>query len=137
MAKSPHWAWPLFVLLVGSVAEVCGQQDGDRPEPFVPARSESRHELKHREARKLYAEALICQREDRVVEAMRLYEKAVQLDPESPILHRALVPIYLALGKVDDGLAECKKTLALDPGDHATWCLYARQLREMGEAKEA
>src|SRR5262249_11489215 len=52
-------------------------------------------------------------------------------------LQRAMVPIYLALGRADDALTACRKTLELDPGDHETWFVLARQLREQGQVKES
>src|SRR5262249_23981066 len=52
-------------------------------------------------------------------------------------LQRALIPIYLALGRADNAVAACRKALELNPGDHETWFVLARQLREQGDVKEA
>jgi tetratricopeptide (TPR) repeat protein len=140
MAMSIRWAIALIFVfvLVGSSEVVRAQQDlGDRPGTLVPLRPESRRDLDRREARKLYAQALLCQREDRLIEALTFYEKARQLDPKAPAIHQALVPLYLALGRVDDSLASCKRTLELDPGDHETWFVYGRQLKDQGQTQES
>src|SRR5262249_26852379 len=59
------------------------------------------------------------------------------LDPQAASIYKALVPLYVALGRTDDALAACQKTFDLDPGDYETWTLYARQLRNLGRSKEA
>jgi tetratricopeptide (TPR) repeat protein len=90
-----------------------------------------------REARALYGLALVRIRRDCLVEGMHLLEEAIDLDPEAAPLHKALIPIYLALGRVDEALAACRKTLDLDPGDADTWSLYGRQLKNRGKLTEA
>jgi tetratricopeptide (TPR) repeat protein len=138
MAKSTRWALTLSIVLTAAAADLRAQQTmGDRPGPLVPLHPESKADLDRREARKLYAQALLCQRDDRIVEALRHYEEALRLDPKAPALQRALIPIYLALGRADNAVAACRKALDLDPGDHETWFVLARQLREQGQVKEA
>ena len=127
MATSTRWGLTLAILL-GALTELRAQQDLQPPLPFVPRRAESRAELDRREARTLYAQGLLSQREDRLLEAMRRFEQARALDPKATPIHRALVPIYLALGRHEDALAACRKVLELDPGDHETWYMYAREL---------
>src|SRR5439155_2408017 len=85
--------------------------------PFAPLRPQTRQELARREARKLYGLGLLRQHEDRLVEATRTFEEALQLDPEAISVHKALIPLYVALGRMDDVLAACQKALDLDPGD--------------------
>jgi tetratricopeptide (TPR) repeat protein len=109
----------------------------DQPSPLVPVRPFTREEVRQREARELYGLGLLRQREDRLVEATRIFEEALQLDPQAAPLYKALIPLYLALGRTDDAFALFRKTLDLDPGDHATWALYARQLKSQGRPKEA
>ena len=73
------------VLLAVSAAELRAQQPvpADPPTPLVPARPQTRQELDRREAQKLYGLALLQQREDRIIEAVRTLEDAVKLDPEA------------------------------------------------------
>jgi tetratricopeptide (TPR) repeat protein len=109
----------------------------DRPTLLVPARGLTRHEKDRREARKLFGLAMLRQRQDQLLEATRALEEAVRLDPDAAVLHRALVPLYLALSRTEDALAACTRTLELDPGDYETWYLKAQQLRAQGQAREA
>lgn len=109
----------------------------DRPGDFVPVRAATRAELDRREAQKLYALGLLRQRQDRLLDALRNLEEAARLHPEAAPPHKALIPLYLALGRSDDALAACKSALERDPGDHETWYIYARELREVGRLQEA
>ena len=104
---------------------------------FVPLHPLTKADLDRREARKLYALGLLRQRQDRLLDALHLLEDARQFDPTAAPVHKALVPLYLALGRHDDALDACRKALEGDPDDYDTWYLYARQLREQGRPKEA
>ncbi len=109
----------------------------DRPEPFTPARPETREELNRREAVKLYALGALHEHENRLLAAVRAYEEATRLDPEAASAYKALVPLYLGLDRLDAALTACKKALDLDPGDYETWHLYGRQLRIHDRPQEA
>jgi tetratricopeptide (TPR) repeat protein len=138
MAKSTRCLLTLAILAAMFTAHLRAQQDiGDPPQPLVPQQPLTKHQLDTREARRLFAKGLVCQREDRLLEALRLFEKARQLDPNATSIHRALIPLYLALGRPDDSLAACRRAVELDPADHETWYVYARQLQEQGQAAEA
>jgi tetratricopeptide (TPR) repeat protein len=138
MAMWMRWSSLLSILLLSGVAELRGQQYfGDKPQPLAPLRAESRRELQRREARKLFAQGLLCQRDDRLVEALTHFEEAIRLDPRAPALHRALIPLYLALQRMEEALTASRKVIELDPGDFETWFAYARQLKELGRSKEA
>src|SRR5262249_11377856 len=109
----------------------------DRPGPYVPLQPSTREDLDERQALHLYTLGLLCQREDRLLEATRAFEQAAKLTPGAAAIHRALIPLYLA---VDDGaaaLAATRKVLELDPEDYDTWHTCARQLRAQGNLKEA
>jgi len=138
MVKSVCLGLTVSVMLAALPAELDAQQPipTDQPGKFVPLRPETRADLDRREARKLYALGLLRQRQDRLLDALRNLEDAGQLDPETAAIPKALIPLYLALGRTDDALAACQTTLDRDPGDHEIWYLYGRQLRELGRAKE-
>jgi tetratricopeptide (TPR) repeat protein len=95
-----------------------------------------RQELDRREALKLYGLGLLCEKDNRLLEAARLFESALQLDPTAAPLHKALVPLYVALERHRDALASCRKALAADPGDFETWYLCSRLCKEQGQLKE-
>jgi tetratricopeptide (TPR) repeat protein len=109
----------------------------DRPTEHIPLRPETRADLDRREARTLYALGLLRQRQDRLLDALHYLEDAAQLDVESAAIPKALIPLYLALGRPDDALAACRTTLDRDPADCEIWYLYGRQLRDLGRPQEA
>jgi tetratricopeptide (TPR) repeat protein len=132
-------AWLVgFVLLPLAASELRAQiVIGDRPTPAAPLRPRTREEMDHREAQQLFALGLLQERDSRLLEAVTTFEKARRLDPDSAVLHKALVPLYLALDRNDDALNACRRALDLAPGDYETWFLYARQLKVLGRAPEA
>jgi tetratricopeptide (TPR) repeat protein len=48
-------------------------------------------------------------------EAVRLFKRALALDPDNPVSHYYLGWIYKMQGKTDEGIAEFKKTIAIYP----------------------
>jgi tetratricopeptide (TPR) repeat protein len=129
MSRSPHPWLALGALLAAAAAAAADQPAAVRP----PTRAE----VNHREAERLYAQALLQERESRLVDALETLEKAVRLDPDSAHLHRALVPLYLAVDRPDEALRTCRKALDLEPGDFETWFLYARQLKIENQTQDA
>lgn len=109
----------------------------DRPTPVAPVTPFTRQELDQREAEKLFGRAVLHERENRLVEALHTYEEALRFDPDAAPVHRALVPLYLALDRGDDALAACRRVLELEPTDVETGFLYARQLRAREKSAEA
>ncbi len=104
----------------------------DKPAPFEPKSPAPQDDLDRKEALCVYAEGLLHERNTRIFEAVRAFERTVALDPTAAEPLRSLVPLYNALDRKDDALAACRKVLDLDPTDHETWYIYARQLR-LGE----
>jgi tetratricopeptide (TPR) repeat protein len=113
------------------------QPGDDRPTLHKPLKPVSRQELDHLEALQLYGAGLLQERGNRLLEAIHTFQEALRLDPDAAPLHRALVPLYLAVDRSDDALAECRKVLDLTPDDFDTGYLYARQLRGLDRPKEA
>jgi tetratricopeptide (TPR) repeat protein len=128
-----------LVFLAGSDVSA-GQQpeigDGLPPE-LKSLHPPSEQETNRREAQKLYGLGLLRLHADRLVDALRLFEQALALDGQSALLHKIVIPLYVALGRTEDALAACKETLTIDPEDHETWAMYARALKGQGREKEA
>jgi tetratricopeptide (TPR) repeat protein len=138
MPQSARLGVALVALLTAAALAVRAQAPvGDRPQPFTPARPETREELNRCEALKQYGLGALYERDNRLLAAVRAYEEAARLDPDAAPPLKALVPLYLGLDRLDDALAACKKVVDLDPGDYETWHLYARQLRVHDRPKEA
>jgi tetratricopeptide (TPR) repeat protein len=111
--------------------------DADPPTRHAPSKPTTRQELDHLEAVKLYGRGVALEHQNRLIEATRTFEEARRLDPDSAAIHRALVPLYFALDRLDDALACCQRVLELDPDDYEIGYRYARQLRLLGRRKEA
>jgi tetratricopeptide (TPR) repeat protein len=125
------------VLLAAGLLPAQTAPDGDPPARHVATKPLSRQELDRREALRLYGLGLCHERRNRLLEAVRTLEEARRLDPEAAPIHKALVPLYLALDRVEDALAACRRALELSPDDHETGFVYARQLRGLDRRAEA
>ncbi len=125
-------------LLVGlSSLNAQAPPDVDPPARHIPIKPATRQQLDRLEAVKLYGLGAIQERQNRLIEAMHTYEEARRLDPESAAIPRTLIPLYVALDRLDDALAGCRRVLELEPDDYETGYRYARQLRSLGKTKDA
>ena len=82
-------------------------------EPLVTDQFESGQELARREALRLYGVGILQERASKLIEAVKSLEAARRLDPESAAVHKALVPIYLALDRMDDALAKAARRVGV------------------------
>lgn len=121
-----------LLLLTG--AAVRGQDE--RPSLFVPAQPPTKKEQARREALYRYAYGLICEREDRLMEALQAFQQAAELDPKAAEPVRAQVPLLLLLDRPRDALACIKTVLKLYPEDHPSWFLAGRLHKGLGEVEE-
>jgi tetratricopeptide (TPR) repeat protein len=119
-------------------------QVGDRPEVVKPDRPQTREELQRRqaaellrEAQALYGAGLLQGRSDRLLDALAALEKVIQLDPDAVEPRRALIPIYLAVGREAEALDTCAEVLDRDPADYETAYHRFKILRQAGKPKEA
>ena len=107
---------------------------GDRPAIVETTRTPKERDA--RESLHLYAYGLLCERENRLLEALEAFEAAAKLEPNAPMSHRAQVPMLILLERPRDALTAVKRVLELDPVDHEAWFLAARLHRSLGEMKE-
>ncbi len=131
-------AWVALGVFAGAAASLLAQAPlDDPPKPARPLTPQTRAELDRREALKLYALGLSLERDNLLLEAARTYERALDLDPDSTAIRKALAPLYLALDRGDDALDVCREVVERDPGDYDTWYLLARQYRVLGKNRDA
>ncbi|MBV9123040.1 MAG: tetratricopeptide repeat protein [Planctomycetes bacterium] len=109
----------------------------DKPEPLDSTATLTPQEREHHQALLLYAQGLVLEHNNQLLEAVRTLEKALELDPRSVALYRALIPLYLTLERHEEALEACRKSLELDSKDYEIWYLYACQLRDRGQPREA
>ncbi len=137
MSLTPRWALIGLVLVLAGSLLAQAPSDREKVGPLVLKKPISRAELDRREAQRLYAQGLLDERKNRLVEAARALEAAARLDPETAAIPRALAPLYLALDRGDDAITACRRTLALDRDDYLTGYLLARHFRGLDRDKEA
>src|SRR5262249_3973600 len=124
MPISTRLCLSLALALTASLAQLHAQDPTEKLPPLYEARRQpTKQEQDHKAALALYGRGLLCERNDRFLEAARILEEAAKLDPLAVPLHKALVPLYLALDRMEEALASCRKILELDPADHETWFL--------------
>lgn len=107
------------------------------PPKTLPPLKPTGRQLDRLEALKLYGLAATYEQANELLTALRTYEKAQRLDPDAAAIPRALVPLYLAIERQEEALAASRRVLELEPGDHATWLSYARQLHNLDRDREA
>jgi tetratricopeptide (TPR) repeat protein len=136
MSRLILFSVPTYLLL--ALAPLPAQTtDADPPARQAPLKPTTRQQLDHLEALKLYGVGVVLEHKNRLLEATRTFEEALRLDPDSVAIHRALIPLYFALDRLDDALNCCRRVLELEPDDCETGYRYARQLRVLGRNKEA
>jgi tetratricopeptide (TPR) repeat protein len=126
-----------LTLLVAGVAWGQGPKLDDPPKVFVPKKPPTQQELDRRESLHQFIEGLLCEREDRLLEALKAYQEAARLDPQAAGVFKAQVPILLGLERGPDAVEACRKVVELDPDDFDTWALLARLHKAMARYPEA
>jgi tetratricopeptide (TPR) repeat protein len=90
-----------------------------------------------REAKTLYAIAVIRQRHEKLLQAITALENAAALDSESLELRRALVPLYGMVGREDEAMKLCREVLDGNPHDGEIAFQFAKLLKADGRPAEA
>jgi len=128
------------LVVTASLAQV---QIDERPK-FLEPKPLSKDDLKKQEAQQLVRQAkalfgvgVIRQRQDKLLEAATALEKAAALDPTSTEIQKALVPIYVAIGREENAISLCRGILDQDPHDVEIAFQFARLLRADGRPAEA
>ncbi|MCS6976275.1 MAG: tetratricopeptide repeat protein [Gemmatales bacterium] len=91
----------------------------------------------HFKALKLFVKARILEQENRLVEAIRLYEDALKHDPDAVPLYKALIPLCFALDRDSQALDYCRMVLEKEPDNLALAYRYASELNDRGRSDEA
>jgi tetratricopeptide (TPR) repeat protein len=129
--------WLAVIVLALGASPSFAQFAEDRPQPYVPKRPPTQKEHDQRASLHQYVLGLLCQREDRLLEALKAFEAAARLDPQAPAVFKSQVPLLLALERGADAAAVCRRALTLDPEDYETWFLAGRIHKSLGQFAEA
>lgn len=81
----------------------------------VPASSSSISESDKAEAEKLKGQGNTLLREEKYLEAMECYTKAIALNPTNPVYYSNRAATYSQLNRHNETIQDCKKALKLDP----------------------
>jgi tetratricopeptide (TPR) repeat protein len=109
----------------------------ERPAPNVPLRPWTQKDLDRQAALKLYALGVLCERDERLIEALGHYEESLKLDPDALPVMKALLLLYIAVDRQDESLALARTVLKEDADDYQTSYVAARLLRSRSQLKEA
>jgi tetratricopeptide (TPR) repeat protein len=118
-------------------------QIDDRPKPLDsgPLTKEELNRRKAdgllRDARAQYGLGILRQRHDKLIEAATSLEKALALDPDSLEVRRALVPVFVSIGREEEARTLCREVLDREPTDAETAFQFARLLKADGRPAEA
>ncbi len=94
-------------------------------------------EAKHYRALDLFLRGQLLESDSRILDAVRLYEEALKVDPHAVALYRALIPLCFGLDRQNQALEYCRKALELDPHDAEVLWRYGCELGELGRREEA
>lgn len=109
----------------------------DRPQLYVPKQPPAAKDRDRRAALHQYVLGLLCQREDRLLEALKAFEESARLDPTAAAAFKAQIPLLAALDRGRDAVAAADKALALDPDDYEVWFVSARLQKSLGQFTDA
>jgi tetratricopeptide (TPR) repeat protein len=134
----PHRAGAALVLLLLAAPVAVAQVEVDTlPPTTVPLVPFSARQLAQREALYLFADGVLAEHQERLLDAVQAYEQSAKIDPDAAPVLRILVMLYLGLERYEDALVLSRRVLQLDPEDYQTSYLLARQLRARNQLKEA
>src|SRR5262245_34859746 len=90
-----------------------------------------------RDALARYGAAVLKQSRDELVSAQKQFEAAAKADPGAAAPLRALIPVYLDLGREPAAERAARKVLELDPNDAATGLALGKMLVTVQKPAEA
>jgi tetratricopeptide (TPR) repeat protein len=108
-------------------------------EPPRPAASRpmTEAEAARFQALRLFVRGQVLERQNRLVEAVKAYEKALAYDPNAAALYKALIPLCFALDRDLQALEYCRKALELEPDNFPLAYRYASELHDRGQTDQA
>lgn len=89
-----------------------------------------------REAFVLYGWGVVQQRHDRLLDATRLLEESLKLDPDAVPPRKLLISLYHALGRSDEAIKTAAAVVVIDPSQTDTWRHLARMLHELNRTAD-
>lgn len=110
-------------------------QVSDPPKRLDPLPANQEKEKKA-EAVRLYGAGLLYEKENRLLDALKAFEESIKLNPQAVAPRKAMIPIFLALDRIEEAMSACRFVLERDPESLETTLVYVQQLRALGRLKE-
>ncbi len=107
------------------------------PEPFVPARPRTPTDRWRIEALALFATARAAQQQQQYETALRLYQRALRLDPQAAPIARAIVPLAFQLKRPAVAVRYALRAVELEEADPVLLRRLAEYLTEQGDWEQA
>jgi tetratricopeptide (TPR) repeat protein len=127
----------VLILIVSGATTAASRAQSFFPLPPVhPHTQLSDKQVQERDALKKFGLALLCIREDRLIEGVKALEEAAKLDPNAPAILREQVTVYLALERLHDALAAAEKLTQFDADNAESWFMASRLYRTAGRLKD-
>jgi tetratricopeptide (TPR) repeat protein len=137
MARCSHFSLSIIAaLLIAGIGSAQNVALDDPPKEY-PKKPETQQQRDQRQSLYHFIEGLAAQREDRLLEALKAFQEAARLDPQSAAVFKAQVPILIALERGPDALEACGKVVERNADDVEAWMILARLHKAMAHYAEA
>jgi tetratricopeptide (TPR) repeat protein len=107
------------------------------PEPFVPAEPRTPADRRRLESLALFATARAAHQREEHATALRLYQRALRLDPHSAATARAIVPLAFRLKRPAVAVRYALRAVELEEADPVLLRRLGMYLAEQGEWEQA
>lgn len=135
--------WTVLALLIASNQLTAQNSNEERP-MFLDATPKTQEQIARQKASQLtrdaqahFALGILSLRQERMIEASKMLEKALELEPDSVEIRRAFLPVLMAIGREDDALQMGRELLRHHPTDLHIAFQTGRMLRLNGKLSEA
>lgn len=107
------------------------------PEPFVPLAPRTLEDSRRLEAIKQFCTGHLLENEFRLTDAFAAYRKALQNDPKSLAIHKALIKLANALNQKEEASKYLRDAINLAPDDFQLLSSLGQELEEQGQIESA
>ncbi|HEY4919005.1 MAG TPA: sulfotransferase [Xanthobacteraceae bacterium] len=103
---------------------------GRRPATVLPI-------VRDRKTPARFAKAVAFHQAGRPDQAVTIYRRIIEREPDLPEVHGNLGSALVALGRLSEAVASCQRAIELDPDKPKVWCQWGAALAGLGRLAEA
>jgi tetratricopeptide (TPR) repeat protein len=128
----------LFTVALASAGRLAAQNvaPDDRPR-MLQAKAPSQQEADRRAALYSFVRGHICERKERLLEALKAYQESAELDPTPAAIYKAQIPLLIGLERAKDAVEACRQVVERCPGDYEVWAILGRLHKIMAHYADA